>query len=341
MRLLFIKVQLIGDALILTPTLRAVKKAYPDAEISVLVRRGSEGILAGCPEINRILTIAGPEQKKHTLRSTWEGLLDILRLRDTRYDMAIELSDQHRGRLFAGLASARKRYSVKMFGKMSRWERWRFAAQSTYEWEFRHRVERDYYTVAEFLPCMEAAPGPLVFEKERMEVWDMTASLKNFCVLQIGTWKLYSRWPRERWLEVAQHLLRQCEHIVISTGRATHEVEDARWLQEQLGPRAVCTLGRATWPQVADLLRRARLYVGLDTAAMHLATACGCPVVGLYPTLEERWLPWKSRHRVVLPESYRNVSDPELRRKYRREPRTLEITVTGVVEACDEMLQSA
>ena len=69
MRFLFIKPQRIGDALILTPTLRAVKQAYPQAEIWVLIRRGSEGILAGCPEIDRILTMAGPDDRKLTPHS--------------------------------------------------------------------------------------------------------------------------------------------------------------------------------------------------------------------------------------------------------------------------------
>ena len=62
MRILLIKPKHIGDTLLLTPTILAIKAAQPEAEIWVLVRRGCEGVLAGCPAITRILTLAGVEK---------------------------------------------------------------------------------------------------------------------------------------------------------------------------------------------------------------------------------------------------------------------------------------
>ena len=61
MRLLFVKLKHIGDSLLLTPTLAAVRAMYPQAEIWVVVREGSQGILSGCPAIDRLLTVAAPE----------------------------------------------------------------------------------------------------------------------------------------------------------------------------------------------------------------------------------------------------------------------------------------
>ena len=67
MRILLIKPKQIGDSLILTPTITAIKRAHPEAEIWVLVRRGCEGILAGCPGIARTLTLAGVYALMHRL----------------------------------------------------------------------------------------------------------------------------------------------------------------------------------------------------------------------------------------------------------------------------------
>ena len=61
MRLLFVKLKHIGDSLLLTPTLSAVRTMYPDSEIWVVVRRGCEAILRGCPAIDNLLTAAAPE----------------------------------------------------------------------------------------------------------------------------------------------------------------------------------------------------------------------------------------------------------------------------------------
>ena len=68
MRLLFVKLKHIGDALIMTPALMAARAAYPRAEIWVVVRQGCEGILAGCPAIDRVLTTAAPEAHRGLTR---------------------------------------------------------------------------------------------------------------------------------------------------------------------------------------------------------------------------------------------------------------------------------
>jgi len=57
---------------------------------------------------------------------------------------------------------------------------------------------------------------------------------------------------------------------------------------------------RTTWPEMAWLLYAAKLYIGPNTAAMHLAAACRCPVVALFgPSGEIEWGPWQTPNRVV------------------------------------------
>ena len=96
--------------------------------------------------------------------------------------------------------------------------------------------------------------------------------------MQIGKRQGLSRWHRAGWEEVGRRLLERFGAVVILSGPAPHEVEDAAWLQERLGPRALSTQGRADWPQVAGLLYRARLYVGLDTGGD--APGGGVPMPG-------------------------------------------------------------
>src|SRR6266850_2214100 len=109
MRLLFIKPKHIGDALLLTPTLAAARQRYPDALIWVMVRSGTEEILAGCPAIDRVLTTAAPENQKRPRWSWWEDVKLLRELRAQRFDYAFELSNGDRGRLFAGFSGAKQR----------------------------------------------------------------------------------------------------------------------------------------------------------------------------------------------------------------------------------------
>jgi ADP-heptose:LPS heptosyltransferase len=55
-----------------------------------------------------------------------------------------------------------------------------------------------------------------------------------------------------------------------------------------------------TIPELAELIRGARLYVGNDSGPMHLAAAVGTPIVAIWGSSDSRrWRPWKVAHRVV------------------------------------------
>src|SRR5438067_1635446 len=118
MHCLFVKPKLIGDTLLLTPTLEAVRRQYPDAVIDVVVRRGSEAILEGCSAYNRIIATAAPDTDRHhrSLRQTFATLRAVRR---QTYDWVFECSDTSRGR-YAALA-ARARHRVFNLGELNRY----------------------------------------------------------------------------------------------------------------------------------------------------------------------------------------------------------------------------
>jgi heptosyltransferase-3 len=335
MRILFIKPKHIGDSLILTPTLAAARKAHPTAHIWVLVRRGCDSILDGCPEIDHVLTLAPVEKKERTFFDFWLDLLTFFRLRLVRFDYVFELGDGHRARFFALCAWTKKRYSVKPASPLKPFEERRFTGISTFEWERCHRVQKDFYSVAEFIDLLRPIP-PMRFDREFTRVWKPGRDLKDFAVVQIGGRQGYNCWNREGWREVARGLLERFAHVVVACGPVRHEIEQAEWLQAELGERIVITRGRASWPEVADLLYRARLYVGLNTAAMHLAAACGCPVVALFgPSIEDYWYPWQVPYRIVTTRGFVASTDTAQRYEQIKERSMDNIRAEDVLAACD------
>jgi heptosyltransferase-3 len=93
---------------------------------------------------------------------------------------------------------------------------------------------------------------------------------------------------------------------------------------------------------MAGMLYRARLYVGTDTATMHLAAACQCPAVALFgSTWEGHWRPWQSPHRIVAEvESAAPANAKEALAQAKR--RTMAgITPAKVIAACEEMLKNS
>jgi len=341
MRILLIKPKQIGDSLILTPTIAAIKKKHPEAEIWVVVRRGCEGILVGCPDIARILTVAPVEKRDRRKSDLWMGLKTIWQLCTHRFDYAFELGDGGRGRNLLRLASVRSgnRFSVMPTDARSTLSLQKGGIEiSSFDWQTCHRVEKDFQTVSEFLPLPEPIPY-MVFEKKLTQPWEAGDVLTDFCVVQIGSRQGFNCWSREGWREVCRAMLERFSNVVISCGPVQREKEEAAWLQEELGPRVLSTHGNACWAEVAWLLYGAKLYVGPNTAAMHLAAACHCPTVTLFgPSIEDHWHPWQVPHRIVTSHGYTPVTDA-VERYAQVKKRTMdEIQVADVIAACDDLL---
>jgi heptosyltransferase-3 len=344
-RTLLIKPKQIGDSLILTPTIRGIKEVHPEAEIWVVVRRGCEGILAGCPDIARILTTAPVEKRDRQASDLWNDFATMAQIFTHRFDYAFELGDGGRGRNLLRLArgfSRRNCFSVKptdawgqeALKKMG-------AACSSFDWQTCHRVEKDYRSVSEFLPLPSEIP-PMIFEPERRKPWGPGETLSDFCVVQVGTRQGFNRWHREGWRDVCLALLEKFQNVVLTCGPVAQESEEAASLVAELGDRAISTEGRAAWPEMAWLLSRAKLYVGPNTAAMHMAAACGCPVVALFgPSIEDHWHPWRVPYRIVTTPGYVPPADAMQRYALVKKRTMEEIQPRQVIAACEELLREA
>ena len=338
MRILLIKPKQIGDTVLLTPTIAGIRQACPDAQIWVAIRRGCESTLAGCPGLHRVLRLACVDEKSRTLGDAVRQAGILALLAATRFDYVFELGDGHRGRLFARAARSRRRYAVRPSNPIKGGIYPGFTAVSTYDWHAVHRVEKDYRSVAEFLPLPETIP-PLQFERTQVKTWTPAAGLDDFAVLQIGTRQDYNHWTLEGWRAVCAHLLTRVRTVVVTSGASPKEASEAAALQAEFGERVLCTLGTADWPQMAGLLYRARIYVGPATGAMHLAAACHCPAVVLFGrTIEDHWKPWQSPYRAVNTVDISNIADREEGYQMIKARTMRDIRVEDVIAGCEEML---
>ncbi len=300
LRLLLVKLKHIGDALLLTPTANAIRARYPNAEIWAVVRRGTEGILAGCPAIDRLITVTPVDSGDRGFSTFWRDLRAWLKIRRRRFDYAFELTDGDRGRWLAGLSGARHRcvntshYPIGFF--------WRhcFNHTSDSEWTKGHRVEKDFHAVADFLPLEPEIP-PLCFAETQASVPDFARDLENYAVFHPGTRWIKKRWPRHYWIELGKALLKRGHGIVIS---CVHDAQERAYdmdLADALGEDRVINVdGRCSWAELAGLLYRARLFFGVDTAATHLAAACQVPLVTFFAfSVVSQWSPWKAPHELL------------------------------------------
>jgi heptosyltransferase-3 len=334
MRILFIKLRHIGDSLLLTPTIVATKKKLPNAEIWALVRESCDGILAGCPEIDRILTTANPDTTKRTKRGWLSDLRLAALLRRTKFDHVFELTDNDRARFLALAARTPNRCTNQH--RTLRWF-WRPFFHRICEQNRRreHQVVRDIVCPREALD-LDMEPGPLRFAKSRMTPWkDCPDPLSpGYAVIHLHTRWRRKAWPLERWEELIGRLLETTPCIVLSCGPGSEEIEANRVLSSKFRGRVLSTNGKATWMELAWILNHAAFFVGVDTAAMHLASACACPSVVLFgPSPVHEYRPWKTKNWMIRPHDWLGE---DAAKKIPPDKLMEEITVERVMAACKQ-----
>jgi heptosyltransferase III len=330
MTVLLIKPMHIGDALLLTPTVKALRKSYPAARLVVVVRDGCQGILAGCGEIDEIVVTKSPAGRGSPLGQFFATVGLLRQIRKLRADYSFELGDNSRGFWLTALSGAKRRCINDYRGRRAGWWRALFTDIYQISFEGRHRVHKDHDTVSRVL-ALPGEPSPLVFDEQLSKLPENIKLPPRLVVIHAPTRWQRKSWPRDKWVALARQLLDRGYGVFLSCGPDADEVRLNGEIVSALGGAVQSSEGLLGWSELAAVLHRADLFVGVDTAATHLAAACQCPTVALFgATKSSSWGPWGVAHEIVLPiEARASDSQPAIL--------TADITVTEVTSAIDRL----
>jgi heptosyltransferase-3 len=278
----------IGDVLLSTAVLKSIKRAWPATTVDVLVLSGTESVLIGNPDVNRVLTI--PQRPR--LGTHLRFLARLWR----RYDVALSLVPGDRPTLYAFVAG-RRRAGLLLSASRESWKRTLLHSWVPFD-------ECDTHRVAMNLALLDVIDVPPV--REVSVSWgkkdeEAVATLLNgiappYAVLHPYPKFSYKMWRQQGWIEVARWLHAQGYRIVLTGSPDPAELDYVTAVAKS-APNAINAAGKLTLGGTGRLLSRAALYVGPDTAVTHMAAALGVPTVALFgPTDPVKWGPWPSGH---------------------------------------------
>jgi heptosyltransferase-3 len=285
--ILVIKLRYIGDVLLATPALRALREEFPDARLTAAVNRGTEPILKENPDINEVLTVE---------RGTPGGQWRLIReLRRRRFDCVVDLTDGDRSAILSWLSGAPVRIG---FNEEHRWRGLLYTTVVPISGTL-HRVERDLAAVRAL--GIETKGGPVVLHtaaEDDQEAGRLLADAglktsggERLVWLQPGARYWFKAWPADRFADLADRLAKIYGCRVLIGGDAS-EREAAETIRKQARSAPVVLVGRTTLLQCAALMRQCALFVGNDNGPMHMAAALGVPVVALFgPSNPMEWGP--------------------------------------------------
>ena len=277
----------------MTPLIDSIKAVYPQSLLWVLVRKGSEGILAGCPQIDHVLTTVAPEKKLRTKVDFLASFTLIRTLRKHCFDYIFDLSGTDRARWIATLSRAVHRITPPPCGRWS--GLWKKIFSIPINQPRRgHVVKQDYHLASSILKLPQKIP-PLVFDRALRMAVELPIKGSYVVVNPTSRWKR-KQWDPQKWISLCQKLLQKVDFIVLSTGPDPEEQAFGDQITQKLdSQRVFSTKGRYTFRELADIIASTVALIGADTVVMHLAAACQVPVVAILgPTDERQWYPWET-----------------------------------------------
>jgi len=291
-RILVTKLKQIGDVLLATPAIAALRAEYPSARIWAAVPRSSAEILKGNPDLDRVLLYD---------RAVVSAVRTALRLAAFRPQWVVQLGLTRRERLLGVLSGGRRRAGFAEPGATAG-----LTDAVPFDWS-RHVVENS----AILLERLEVRTpvGPLVLAvtdedtawvEQELSVHQVAAGRPLALVHPVTRWGFKSG-RDEAMAEVMVGLRDRLRMAVaVTSGPDPAEIARARRILGMAPGATLDFTGRLSLGRLAALMRRARLVVTVDGAPMHMAAALQVPQVALFgPTSEVNWAPWRAPHSIA------------------------------------------
>ena len=290
MKILIVKLSSIGDIVHTLPTLAAIRRALPDAEISWAVEKSAAEILRGNPLIDNLIEVDTRSMRGGKLI---RGILlnsrkQLKNLRVSDFDVALDFQGLLKSAAIAKLSKASRRYG---FSKSNlREPASRFLLNDTFEAAPKIHIINKNLTLAQKALNISIPEDDYEFpiytdETHRAEAFEIIAqSSENYAILNpAGGWNT-KLWTAEKFGALADKLWEENNLTSVIT-TAPNEIELAQKAFQNSHSGKI-TLAQPSLKGFYELAKRAVIYVGGDTAPTHLAVAAQTPLVGIFGPTE-------------------------------------------------------
>ncbi len=307
MRVLLIRLRLIGDVVLSTPVIRALRRTYPDSTLTYLVERDAAAVVAGNRDLDRIIVVErtrGARRVLDDVRLAWQ-------LRRDRYDVVFDLHGGPRSSWLALATGAPQRIGYDIPGRQWMYTRTIPRARELRprhsvlnQWDLLEGLEGWPAEAAD--PARDAVAMPVDPGADRRIVDRLrsagVAAGHQLIVLHVSASNPFRRWPEPAFAQVVASLVSQSpdRRVILSSGpsdrlAAERIVAAARALLADAARSQVIDFGEFDLAELRALVERSRLFIGGDTGPLHVAATTTTPIVAIYgPTLPARSTPWRN-----------------------------------------------
>ncbi|AYA41543.1 putative lipopolysaccharide heptosyltransferase III [Xenorhabdus nematophila] len=338
-KILIIKLRHHGDTLLITPVVNTLKENFPDSEIDVLLYKETEPMLVNFGLVSHIFSIDRQWKKAGTKAYITHHWRLINQLKNRRYNLIINLADQWYSALVSKISGAPTRIAFD------------FPKRQNLLWKscFSHLVstegEESLHVVEQNLSALK----PLNLSNTNSDVtmsysegdWQKVSELlhtnginNQYIVIHPASRWFFKCWNERKISETINALQSDGHSIVVTSGTEPREKEMIEQILSSCDKENIVSLaGQITLPQLGALIANARLFIGVDSVPMHMASALKTPCIALFgPSKLVFWHPWNVNGEVIWAGNYGKLPDPD-DIDTKTETRYLDLIPTDVVIA--------
>lgn len=304
--ILCIRLDYLGDVLMCTPAIRAIKTSRPGRTVTLLASGSGAAAVPFIPEIDTVIEYAAPWMKNGDPHATAADMALVQTLQACRFDAAVIFTTYSQSALPAALLCHLAGIPLRLahcrenpYRLLTDW-----VPEPEPEKEVRHEVRRQLDLVAnagcrtndERLSFTVPA-SDLAWARRRLAALDIDP-LKPWILLHPGATAASRRYPARHWMQVTRELTRTLGYPVVFTGSAGEAA-----LIDEIRSDAAMThtlAGELDLGKLGAIISLTSVFICNNTGPAHMAAAIGTPLVDLYALTNPQHTPWQVRHRVLF-----------------------------------------
>ncbi|HET7220989.1 MAG TPA: glycosyltransferase family 9 protein [Vicinamibacterales bacterium] len=312
MKILLIRLRMIGDVVFTTPIPRALKRTFPNARLTYLVEPAAAPVITGNPHLDEVIVVPRTRGVTRLL-----GDLALARtLRRKRFDVVLDLHGGPRSSWLAWATGAAQRIGYDVQGRGWQYTRRVHRPRQLQprhsvvnQWDLLQAIDGWPGTAAD--PSRDAVEMPVDPSADKRIAERLRAAgvdeRNAIVVVHVSAGNPFRRWPEPAFARLVAALASADDgrRIILSSGPSDKLAADriAANARALLGPALadrVLDFGDVNLAELRALVGRSALFVGGDSGPLHIAATTATPIVGIYgPTLAARSAPWRDPQAVT------------------------------------------
>jgi heptosyltransferase-1 len=284
-RILIVRLSALGDVVMSSGLIPALRQRYPHAEISWLTEAPAAPLLRHNPRLKEVLIWPRAEWRALWQARNWTALWQAIRgfrtsLRSRQFDLVLDAQGLLKSGLCAWMTAAPRRISIMAREGSHLLMHERLVPPALKD----RRISSEYRYLAAYLGAHDTAfeldlavgAAPAHTAERQWREWGSPTRLALLCPF---TTRAQKHWFEDRWVDLARELQAQGWFPVILGGPSDREA--AERICAQL-PHLVSVAGHLKLDESVALVARSQLLIGVDTGLTHMGTALHIPTVALF-----------------------------------------------------------